>query len=77
MASQFDLAPRLSKLQEQGLKVASQYRGVPAIWLTDALKEVDLHVVNVRGTKIDDVIVMVRLSKLEELVAAAGEKVAG
>ncbi len=70
MASQFDLAPRLAALQDAGLKVSSHYRGVPSIWLTSALDDVDLCVVNVRGIKLDDTIVMLRLSKLEELVTA-------
>lgn len=72
MASQFDLAPRLAALQASGLKVSSQYRGVPSIWLSSALDDVDLAVVNVKGTKTDDVIVMVRLSKIEELVGEQG-----
>lgn len=71
MASHFDLAPRLAALQAAGLKVSSEYRGTPAIWLTAALKDVDLCAVNVRGVKLDDTIVMVKLSKLEELVAAS------
>lgn len=71
MASSFDLAPRLAALQASGLKVSSEYRGTPAIWLTAALDGVDLCAVNVRGVKLDDTICMVRLSKLEELVAAA------
>lgn len=72
LASHFDLAPRLAALQASGLKVSSEYRGTPAIWLTAALEGVDLCAVNVRGVKLDDTIVMVKLSKLEELVAAAG-----
>jgi hypothetical protein len=71
MASQFDLAPRLAALQAAGLKVASEYRGTPAIWLTSALDGVDLCVVNVRGIKLDDTIVMVRLATLEKLVEDA------
>jgi hypothetical protein len=42
MASQFDLASRLAALQAAGLKVSSEYRGTPAIWLTAALQDVDL-----------------------------------
>jgi hypothetical protein len=68
LASQFDLAPRLAALQAAGLKVASEYRGTPAIWLTTALEDVDVCAINVRGVKLNDTIVMVRLSKLEELV---------
>jgi len=71
MASQFDLAPRLSALQDAGLKVSSHYRGVPSIWLTSALDDVDVACINIKGVKLDDTIVMVKLSKLEELVAAA------
>lgn len=70
MASQFDLAPRLADLQDAGLKVSSHYRGVPSIWLTSALDDVDICVVNVKGVKTDDTVVMIRLSKLEELVGA-------
>lgn len=68
MASQFDLAPRLAALQAKGLKVSSQYRGVPSIWLSSALDDVDVACINVKGTKVEDTIVMLRLSKLEELV---------
>ncbi len=46
MASQFDLAPRLAALQAQGLKIESEYKGSPAKWLTTALNDVDLRVVN-------------------------------
>ena len=68
MASQFDLAPRLAALQAQGLTVASDYHGNPAKWLQTALQDVDVRVVNCKGTKVDDVPVLVRLSKLESLV---------
>jgi hypothetical protein len=71
MASQFDLAPRLAALEAAGMAVTSEYRGAPPQWLTTALDGVDLRVVNCKGVKPDDVVVMVKLSKLEELVAAA------
>lgn len=71
MASSFDLAPRLAALQEMGLAVESDYNGSPARWLQTALKDTDVRVINVKGIKADDTICMVRLSKLEELVAAA------
>lgn len=71
MASRFDLAPRLAQLQERGLVVASDYKGSPAQWLLSALDGVDVRVINVKGIGIDDTPVMVRLSKLEELFAAA------
>jgi hypothetical protein len=75
VASHFDLQPRLAALEEAGLKVASEYRGVPSIWLTAALDDVDVCAVNVKGVKLNDTIMMLRLSKLEELVASAGEQV--
>ena len=68
MASQFDLAPRLAALQASGLSVASDYRGTPARWLVHALDDCDCRVINVKGSKADDTVCMVRLSKLEELV---------
>lgn len=68
MASQFDLAPRLAALQASGLAVTSDYQGNPAKWLQQALDGCDCLVVNIKGTKADDVPVMVRLSKLEELI---------
>ena len=71
MASQFDLAPRLAALQASGLSVASDYRGTPARWLVHALDDCDCRVINVKGSKADDTPVMVRLSKLEELVGAS------
>lgn len=70
MASHFDLAPRLAALQAQGLTVESDYHGSPARWLQQALTDCDVRCLNTKGTKTDDVIVMVRLSKLEELVNA-------
>ena len=68
MASSFDLAPRLAALQSSGLNVASDYQGTPAKWLQHALDSCDVRVINVKGSKADDVPVMVRLSTLEELV---------
>ena len=68
MASQFDLAPRLAALQAQGLAVESDYKGSPVQWLTAALNGVDLRVINVKGIRADDTVVMVRLSRLEELM---------
>jgi hypothetical protein len=73
MASQFDLAPRLAALQAQGLKIESEYKGSPAKWLTTALNGVDMRVVNCKGTKADNVLVMVRLSELEKLLTDKGE----
>ena len=71
MASRFDLAPRLAQLQERGLVVASDYKGSPSAWLLSALEGCDVRVINVKGIKLDDTPVLVRLSKLEELIAAA------
>jgi hypothetical protein len=41
-------------------------------WLTTALDAADLHVINVKGTKTDDTIVMVKLSQFEKLIASSG-----
>lgn len=71
MASSFDLAPRLAALQAAGMTVASDYQGNPAKWLTAALDGVDCRVINVKGIKADDTVVMIRLAKLEELLALA------
>ncbi len=49
MASQFDLAPRLAALQASGMEVTSEYRGTPAAWLTTALADVAIYVINVKG----------------------------
>jgi hypothetical protein len=68
MASQFDLAPRLAELQAAGLTVKSEYRGNPAQWLSGALDGVDLYVLNIKGSKPNDVLCMVRLSTLEKLL---------
>lgn len=70
MASSFDLAPRLAALQASGLTVVTDYKGSPSAWLQTALDGVDLRVINVKGIAANDTLVMVRLSKLEELIAA-------
>lgn len=72
MASQFDLAPRLAALQGAGFNITSEYKGTPAAWLTTALNDCDVHVVNCKGTKLNDVLCMVRLSQLEKLVRDVG-----
>jgi hypothetical protein len=71
MASQFDLAPRLSALQGAGLNIASHYQSSPAQWLAHALDGVDVAVINCKGTPADRTPVLITLSKLEELVAQA------
>ena len=71
MASRFDLEPRIAALQDKGLAVTSDYKGAPPQWLTTSLDGCDVRVVNTKGTKPDDVVVMIKLSKLEELVAAS------
>jgi len=68
MASQHDLAPRLAALQAQGLRVAGDYKGTPAKWLTTALKTCDAYVINCKGVGVDSTVVMVKLSKLEQLM---------
>jgi hypothetical protein len=68
MASRFDLEPRVERLQAAGLVVESDYQGNPPKWLMGALANVDLRVLNCKGIKVDDTVVMVRLSKLEELL---------
>ena len=68
LASSFDLAPRLAALQAAGYVVASDYRGDPPKWLTTALQDVDLHIVNCKGVKVDDTPVLLKLATLEELV---------
>ncbi len=73
MASSFDLAPRLAELQAAGLTVKSEYRGNPAQWLSGALAGVDIYVLNIKSSKPDDVLCMVRLSTLEEFVTAAAK----
>lgn len=75
MASSFDLAPRLAALQAAGLTVASDYKGAPAQWLATALDGTDARVKNCKGIGADDTVVMIRLSKLEELIAAGRESV--
>jgi hypothetical protein len=73
MASRFDLEPRIEALQATGLVVESDYKGDPPKWLSTALIGVDLRVLNCKGTKVDDTVVMVRLSKLEHILVAAGD----
>jgi hypothetical protein len=73
MASQFDLAPRLAALQAQGLKIESEYKGSPAKWLTTALNGCDARIINAKGTKADNVVVMLRLSELEKLLTATAK----
>ena len=68
MASQFDLAPRLAALKAAGLVVEGDYKGSPAKWLVTALKGRDAYVLNCKGVNADNTIVMVKLSKLEELM---------
>lgn len=69
MAAFHDLAPRLSHLREQGLTIASDYKSTPSQWLKMALDGVDLRVINAKGVKVNDTPVLIRLSKLEELIA--------
>ena len=73
MASRFDLAPRIAALQATGLTVATDYQGKPPKWLMGALADVDLRVLNCKGTKADDTVVMVKLATLEQLVIASGD----
>jgi hypothetical protein len=74
MASRFDLAPRIEALQAAGLMVTSDYQGKPAKWLTTALADCDMHVLNCKGVKVDDTLCMVRLSKFEQLISNLGGK---
>lgn len=73
MASQFDLAPRLSALEEMGLTVTSDYNSAPPRWLLQALKDNDVRVLNVKGIPVNDSICMIRLSFLEALLATVEE----
>jgi hypothetical protein len=73
MASQFDLQPRIERLQAAGLTVASDYKGAPPKWLTTALNDSDAHVLNCKGTRPDDTVVLLKLSKLEQILIAAGD----
>ena len=71
MASQFDLAPRLAAIQDAGLTVAVAYQSSPSRWLLEALAGVDVRVVNGKSMRPDDVICLIKLSVLEEILAAA------
>jgi hypothetical protein len=75
VASKFDLEKRIEALQAAGLAVESEYRGTPPQWLTSALFKLDLRVINCKGIGADDTIVMVRLGKLEQLIATATEPI--
>jgi hypothetical protein len=41
-------------------------------WLTSALDDAYLRVINVKGISADDIIVMVKLSQFEKLIASSG-----
>jgi len=73
MASRFDLEPRIEALQAAGLNVDTDYRGDPPKWLTLALNDVDLHIINCKGVKADDTVILVKLTKLEQLIIVAGD----
>jgi hypothetical protein len=73
MASRFDLEPRIARLKEWGLVVKTDYRGDPPAWLSSALDECDVFVLNVKGIPVDDTIVMVPLAFLLNLLAAVEE----
>jgi hypothetical protein len=71
MAAWFDLKDRVEALEEAGIAVDSAYRGegLPK-WLTPALGGCDVYVLNAKGVAVDDALCVVRLSKLEELMAS-------
>jgi hypothetical protein len=67
MASYFDLRKRLAELPAD-LDVASLYRSAAPAWLLTAVRPEGPTVVNVKGLKQDDVLVVMRLADFEALV---------
>jgi hypothetical protein len=74
MASQHDLQPRIDALQRTGLIIPSDYQGHPSQWLVVALEDVDARAINIKGCTVDDVPVLIRLSFLENLLAAVEQR---
>ena len=73
MAAWFDLKQRVQALEDSGLTVTSEYKGdgLPK-WLTPALGDCDVFVLNVKGISLADTLCIVRLDRLTELVKASG-----
>ena len=74
MAAWHDLKERVEALEGSGLTVASDYKGdgLPK-WLTPALGDCDVFVLNVKGVPLDSTLCIVRLDKLTKLVQADGK----
>jgi hypothetical protein len=74
MAAWFDLIQRVEALEERGLTVATDYhgQGLPK-WLLPALEECDVFVLNAKGIATDDTLCIVRLARLERVLAPGGD----
>lgn len=69
MAAWHDLKQRIEALTQRGLNVTSDYKGdgLPK-WLSPALGDCDVFVLNVKGIALPDTLCVVRLDKLMALV---------
>jgi hypothetical protein len=69
------LIHRVEALEEQGLTVATDYhgQGLPK-WLLPALGDCDVFVLNAKGIAVDDTLCIVRMSRLEKLLAEVREQ---
>lgn len=70
MAAQFDLEPRLAALEAMGLQVEQSYQVGHSAWLAEALDNCDVRAIASDDEDADNALVVVRLSFLENLLAA-------
>ena len=70
MAAWFDLIQHVEALEERGLTVVTDYhgQGLPK-WLAPALGDCDVFVLNVKNVPTDSTLCIVRLARLEQLLA--------
>jgi hypothetical protein len=73
MAAWHDLKHRIQALVGRGYIVSGNYKGdgLPK-WLSPALKDCDIYVLNVKSIPLDDTLCIVRLAKLEKLMHRSG-----
>jgi hypothetical protein len=73
VAAWFDLKERIERLVNRGYVISGNYKGSPLPkWLSPALKDCDIYVLNVKSVHPDDTLCIVRLAKLEKLLQADG-----
>lgn len=75
MAAWFDLKHRVERLVNRGYIVSGNYKGdgLPK-WLSPALEDCDIYVLNVKSIRPDDTLCIVRLARLEKLLENLEER---